>query len=91
MSEALLRYREFQRQLQYVRWKNRGQESREEDALLEEMDDAWWSMEEDERVRVNAEPPRALIRREHTPHRALRDVDVLTHPDRPHIRHGDAA
>lgn len=76
------RYRELERKLIHVRWLHRGLDSSEEEALLEEMDAAWWKMSEEQRARIDAEPPRSLIRSEPLPvgSKALQDVDVFAAP-----------
>ncbi len=56
MSERPGRYREFEIRLLHTRWVHGGQESAEEDALLEEMDDLWWKLTEQERESLRKDP-----------------------------------
>ncbi len=93
MSEALARYRELEDALIFARWLHRGMESHEEDCLLEEMDRVWWELDDAERCRLDAEPPRSLIRpgsKPH-PHRVLADADKEAEPNAPPRRIVEAA
>ena len=60
MTEApnIAAYWEFEKRLGDVREKNRGADSEEEDALLEEGDAAWWACTQEEReyLRKNRGP-----------------------------------
>ena len=38
----------------HVRWKHRGGESTEEDALLDRMEVVWWKLTDDERAELDA-------------------------------------
>jgi hypothetical protein len=40
-----------------ARWRHEGEESVEEDAILDEMEDAWLNLTEDERTLLNLEGP----------------------------------
>jgi hypothetical protein len=62
MSEALLRYQELEDELVAVRWRYAGNESDEEDRLLDEMDGVWWQLSEPERDGLRGRPPRSLLR-----------------------------
>jgi hypothetical protein len=62
MSDALAPYRALEDKLIQVRWLNMGYESAEEDALLEEMDELWWNLSDEERDMIHGEPSRSLIR-----------------------------
>ena len=54
MSDALSRYRSLERKLIHTRWMNLGYESAEEDVLLEDMDEVWCQLSEEERnMRTN--------------------------------------
>jgi hypothetical protein len=44
--------------LWYTRWRHEGNESPEEDAILDEMDEAWWKLSEEGRSLLTAEGPR---------------------------------
>jgi hypothetical protein len=61
-SPAYTEFRRHEATLIHVRWQNKGLDSREEDAILESMDDAWWQLTEEERCQIDAQPPRSLIR-----------------------------
>jgi hypothetical protein len=62
MSDALGPYRVLEERLIQVRWLNMGFESAEEDALLEEMDELWWNLTDEEKDMIHREPSRSLIR-----------------------------
>lgn len=49
-TEELKKYLNLEKKLYEIREKNSGAESKEEEELLEEMDDAWWGMTEEERA-----------------------------------------
>jgi hypothetical protein len=79
MSEALRRYLELDDELVAVRWRCAGNESDEEDQLLDEMDGVWWQLSESERDEVRGRSPRSLLRpRVPQPGmRALIEADVV--------------
>lgn len=85
MTEALKRYRQLEDDLVFVRWVNRGLESEEEDKLLDEMEQAWWELDDQERALIEAAPPRSLIRESSVGgyHRRLVDSDVIVNPATP--------
>ena len=58
MSEALESYRNFQSRLKYIREFHFGQNSTEEDQILEEMDVVWTQLTEEERDLIRAEGPK---------------------------------
>jgi hypothetical protein len=58
MSKELLRYRRLERRLWMTRWLREGEESAEEDAILDEMDAAWQDLSESEQAVLRAEGPR---------------------------------
>lgn len=62
---AYIQYRQLEEQLIKVRDANDGRESAKEDALLDQMDDVWWSLSEDDRRRLQAEPPKSIIRKDY--------------------------
>ena len=62
MSEALRRYLELEDELVAERWRYAGNESDEEDRLLDEMDGVWWQLSESERDELRRRPPRSLLR-----------------------------
>ena len=80
MSGELERYRGLQKKLSWIRWTHLGRESDEEDALLEEMDGAWWTLTAEERKSISAEPPRADLIQEQQTIPGLIDVDVKERP-----------
>jgi hypothetical protein len=57
MTEHLAHYRQLERRLWMVRWRHEGEESAEEDAILDEMEDTWMNLTEDERTLLNLEGP----------------------------------
>jgi hypothetical protein len=58
MTEAMREYRALERRLWFVRWRNEGRESRDEEELLEEMEEVWNGLEDGERCLLNEEGPR---------------------------------
>jgi hypothetical protein len=57
MTEALLRYRELERRLWLARLRHAGEDSAEEEALLDDMEDAWAKLANEERLLLNSEGP----------------------------------
>lgn len=62
MSEALNEYRKWEAELIRVRATCDGLWSPEEDIILEGMVDVWPRLTPEERMVIDAEPPRSLIR-----------------------------
>lgn len=58
MSRDLAHYRQLERRLWMARWKHDGQESAEEDSILDEMENIWMSLIEGERALLRLEGPR---------------------------------
>ena len=58
MTEVMARYRELERSLWVIRWQHEGQESIQEDTVLDEMDGAWSSLTDEERAILNQQEPR---------------------------------
>jgi hypothetical protein len=58
MARDLEQYRELELRLWMARWRHDGQESAEEDAILDEMEDVWMHLIEDERAMLLLEGPR---------------------------------
>jgi len=58
MSKDLIRYRRLQRRLWMIRWRHQGEESAEEDAVLDEMDVAWMNLSEGEQAILRTEGAR---------------------------------
>jgi hypothetical protein len=58
MTEALRSYRSLELRLWDARWRHAGDESPEEDAILDEMDQVWLRLSEDERNQLREEGPR---------------------------------
>ena len=57
MTESLLRYLELEEKL--FAWRaEHPEDTPEEDAILDEMDDAWWKLTDDEIEWINRRPPR---------------------------------
>ncbi len=57
MTRDLLYYRQLERRLWMARWMNEGKESVEEDVALDEMEDTWMKLTEDERATLRLEGP----------------------------------
>ena len=58
MTKDLMHYRQLERRLWMVRWRHEGQESAEEDAILDRMENIWMNLIEDERSLLRLEGPR---------------------------------
>lgn len=58
MTREFVHYRQLERRLWLVRWRNAGEESAEEDEVLDEMDTTWMQLSERERAILRAEGPR---------------------------------
>lgn len=57
VTEALRIYRSLESRLSYTRWRHAGGESPEEDAILDEMDQVWLKLSEEEQNLLRAEGP----------------------------------
>ena len=55
MTEELAQYRQLELRLWLTRWRHEGQESAEEDAILDEMDVIWRRLSENEQALLNRE------------------------------------
>ena len=58
MTERLAQYRGLERRLWMARWQCEGEESADEDGILDEMERVWKSLSEDECRLLNQEAPR---------------------------------
>jgi len=58
MSKELALYRQLELRLWMTRWRNEGQESSEEDVILDEMEATWMNLVEDEKALLRLEGPR---------------------------------
>ncbi len=58
MTKDLVHYRQLERRLWMVRWRHEGEESQEEDTILDEMEHAWLNLNEDEQAALRLEGPR---------------------------------
>ena len=58
MTKDLARYHQLERRLWMARWRQEGQESEEEDAILDQMDQAWMNLTDDEQALLRLEGPR---------------------------------
>jgi len=58
MTKEMALYRQLERRLWMTRWKHDGRESAEEDAILDEMEETWMNLVEDERATLRLEGPR---------------------------------
>jgi len=58
MSSELNQYRQLEQRLWMTRWRNGGNESEEEDAILDEMEMAWRGISDSERATLKTEGPR---------------------------------
>ncbi len=58
VTKELAHYRQLERRLWMTRWRHAGQESVEEDAILDEMENIWMNLIEDEHALLRLEGPR---------------------------------
>ena len=58
VTREYVHYRQLERRLWLIRWRNAGEESVEEDEVLDEMDRAWMQLPEREQAILRAEGPR---------------------------------
>ena len=58
MTREFVHYRQLERRLWLIRWRNAGEESVEEDGILDEMDRTWMQLSEREQAILRAEGPR---------------------------------
>lgn len=58
MTKDLASYRQLERRLWMTRWRHEGEESAEEDAILDEMERSWLNLTDDERGLLSREGPR---------------------------------
>src|SRR5438132_12282061 len=58
MTKEFAHYRQLERRLWMVRWSNEGRESSEEDATLDEMEEIWLHISDNEQDVLRREPPR---------------------------------
>ena len=58
MTEALRSYRLLESRLWYTRWRHEGCESLAEDAILDQMDQAWLQLSDEQQNLLRAEGPR---------------------------------
>ena len=58
MTKDLMDYRQLERRLWMVRWRHDGEESSEEDAILDEMEKKWMSLTDAEQAALRLEGPR---------------------------------
>ena len=96
MTEALLSYRSLESRLRDTRWRHSGDESRKEDAILDEMEQAWLKLSDEERRLLRAEgptcwptgPSRQLPRCLWVSHWAMPCVDERPGPEIGDVRSG---
>jgi hypothetical protein len=58
MTKDLVDYRQLEHRLWMVRWRHDGEESSEEDAILDEMEKKWTSLPDAEQAALRLEGPR---------------------------------
>ena len=61
-SEALKLHRSLEEELVYIRWLSRGLESEAEDPILDDMEEVWYELSEEEQDELNSEGTKSLIR-----------------------------
>jgi len=57
MTKDLMDYRQLERRLWMVRWRHEGEESPEEDAILDEMEEKWMNLTDAEQAALRLEGP----------------------------------
>lgn len=57
LTREFVHYQRLERRLWFIRWRNGGEESVEEDEILDEMDKAWFRLSEQEQAILRAEGP----------------------------------
>lgn len=67
LDEPLAEYRRLAHELFVLRWSMGGRESDEEEELLEQLDEVWWRLSDEQRSTINAEPPKTLIKTDDEP------------------------
>lgn len=80
MSERLDAYRQLEARLAWLRWKHAGLETPDEEALVDEMEAAWWQLSEAERHVANGELVPTLTSTPPALDRDTRDEDVWENP-----------
>jgi len=60
MTREFVHYRQLERRLWLIRWRNAGEESVEEDEVLDEMDRTWTQLSEREQAILRTEGPQLL-------------------------------
>jgi hypothetical protein len=58
MTKELIRYRQLERQLWLTRWRRQGEESAEENGILDEMELAWMNLSDSDQALLRTEAPR---------------------------------
>jgi hypothetical protein len=83
MSESMKTFRELERKLMFIRFCHGGLESKDEDFVLEEMDEVWWQLSQQERDQISSEGPKTLLNQElPSPDKnGWKDNDIGTFPD----------
>ena len=61
MSDAFGRYRSLERDLIYIRWQHAGFESKEEEPILDAMEEVWYELSEEEQQLLYSEGTKSLI------------------------------
>lgn len=61
MSKSMDNYRHLEKQLIWMRWKNQGLEDPGEEALLEQMTEAWRHLDDEEQATIRKEGPKTLV------------------------------
>jgi hypothetical protein len=58
MTKECAHYRQLERRLWMARWVNEGRESPEEDVILDEMEQTWLQLNDEDQAVLRQEPPR---------------------------------
>jgi len=80
MSERLGAYRQLEARLAWLRWIHAGLETPDEEALVDEMEAAWWLLSAEEREVANSELVPTLTSAPPALDRDTRDEDVWENP-----------
>ena len=85
MSDALQRYRALEEDLIHIRWQYAGLESEEEEPILDDMEEVWYELSEEEQQVLYREGTKSLIRdnddNDESPMETLSEIRSLVFKD----------
>ncbi len=80
MTKEFAHYRQLERRLWMARWMREGRESVEEDATLDEMEDTWLHLSDEDQDLLRREPPRCWPTESSSWPPQLTDIPYLSAP-----------